>query len=134
LLGGIDVKLSMRILVGLVGLFNFLLGLGFLLNPVQLAARFALMPVGTQGLATIRADFPAFFITGAIFAAIGAWRADSRPLVVPLVLLGLALFGRFVSIALDGMAPTTTPPMIAEAVMIVILIVARRAFANPTDR
>jgi hypothetical protein len=124
----------MRILVGLVGLFNFLLGLGFLLNPVLLAARFALSPVGTQGLATIRADFPAFFITGAIFAVVGAWRADPRPLLVPLALLGLALSGRFVSIALDGVVPTTLPPMIAEAVMIVILIVARRAFAKPTDR
>ena len=117
----------MRIAVGLVGLFNILLGLGFLFNPVQLAARFALLPVGTQGLATIRADFPAFFLTGAAFALIGTWRADPKPLIVPLVLLGMALSGRFVSIALDGMVSTTLPPMIAEAVMIVVLLVARRA-------
>jgi hypothetical protein len=124
----------MRIAVGLVGFFNILLGLGFLLNPVQLAARFALSPIGTQGLATIRADFPAFFLTGAAFALLGAWRADPKPLIVPLVLLSAALSGRFVSIAIDGVVPTTFPPMIAEAMMIVILIVARRAFAQPTDR
>jgi hypothetical protein len=124
----------MRIAVGLVGLFNILLGLGFLLSPVQLAARFALSPVGIQGLATIRADFPAFFLTGAAFALIGAWRGDPKPLIVPVVLLSTALFGRFVSIAIDGVVPTTFPPMIAEAVMIVTLIVARRAFAKPTDR
>jgi hypothetical protein len=116
----------MRIAVGLVGSFNFLLGLGFLFSPVQLAARFALSPVGTQGLATIRADFPAFFITGAIFAMVGAWRADPKPLLIPLVLLSLALSGRFVSIAIDGMVSTTFPPMIAEALMIGILLLARR--------
>jgi hypothetical protein len=117
----------MRFAVGLVGLFNFLLGLGFLFQPVQLAARFALSPVGTQGLATIRADFPAFFLTGAVFALIGAWRADPRPLLVPLVLLSSALAGRFVSIAIDGVVSTTFPPMMAEALMIGIIVVARRA-------
>ena len=120
-------RLSARIAVGLVGSFNFLLGMGFLFSPVQLAAGFALSPIGTQGLATIRADFPAFFLTGAIFAMIGAWRADPKPLLVPLVLLSLALFGRCVSIAIDGMASTTLPPMIAEALMIGIILLARRA-------
>jgi hypothetical protein len=116
----------MRIAVGLVGAFNLLLGMGFLFSPVQLAARFALSPVGTQGLATIRADFPAFFITGAIFAMVGAWRADPKPLLIPLVLLSLALSGRFVSIVIDGIVSTTFPPMIAEALMIGIILLARR--------
>jgi hypothetical protein len=116
----------MRIAVGLVGAFNLLLGMGFLFSPVQLAARFALSPVGTQGLATIRADFPAFFITGAIFAMVGAWRADPKPLLIPLVLLSLALSGRFISIVIDGMVSTTFPPMIAEALMIGIILLARR--------
>lgn len=120
----------MRIAVGLVGLFNLLLGLGFLFSPIQLAARFALSPIGTQGLATIRADFPAFFFTGAIFAMIGAWRADPKPLLVPLVLLSSALAGRFVSIAIDGMVSTTFPPMIAEALMIGIILLARRALVS----
>jgi hypothetical protein len=105
----------MRIAVGLVGAFNLLLGMGFLFSPVQLAARFALSP-----------DFPAFFITGAIFAMVGAWRADPKPLLIPLVLLSLALSGRFISIAIDGMVSTTFPPMIAEALMIGIILLARR--------
>ncbi len=118
----------MRIAVGLVGLFNVLLGLGFLLKPVEVAAGFALSPIGIQGLATIRADFPAFFLTGAVFALIGAWRADPRPLLVPLVLLSIALTGRFISIVADGMASTTIPPMVAEALMIAVLLLARRTF------
>jgi hypothetical protein len=89
--------------------------------------------MGTQGMATMRADFPAFFLTGAIFSLIGAWRADRTPLMVPLTLLTFALLGRFVSIALDGTAPTTVPPMIAEAVMIALLALAYRTFGKPTQ-
>jgi hypothetical protein len=84
-----------------------------------------------QGLATIRADFPGFFIGAATFALVGAWTGQARPLLVPILMLGLALFGRFVSIVIDGTAPTTAPPMIAEAVMIIILFLAWRNFDKP---
>ena len=119
---------AMRGVLGLVGLFNMLIGFGFLLNPVKLGVQFALSPIGTQGLATIRADFPAFFLTGGLFALAGAWRADPKPLLVPLMLLGTALTGRFVSIALDGVVATTYPPMLAEAAMIAAIVLARRSF------
>lgn len=127
-------RLSLRIAVALVGSFNFLLGLGFLFSPMPLAARFALSPIGTQGLATIRADFPAFFFTGAVFAIAGAWRADPKPLLVPLVLLSVAFAGRCVSIAIDGVVATTFPPMIAEALMIGIILLARRVLVIRTGR
>ena len=82
---------AMRGVLGLAGLFNILIGLGFLFNPTKLAAQFALSPIGIQGLATARADFPAFFLTGGLFALAGAWRTDPKPLIVPLVMLGTAL-------------------------------------------
>ena len=119
----------MRVVIGFVGLFNVTIGLGFLLAPQKLAAAFFLCPVGTQGLATLRADFTGFFVGASIFALIGAWRSDPRALAVPLVMLGLALFGRIVSIVGDGMAPTALPPMIVEIVMIVLLAVGARTFA-----
>jgi hypothetical protein len=119
---------GMRVVLGLVGLFNILIGLGFLFNPTKLAAQFAMAPIGIQGLATTRADFPAFFLTGGLFALVGAWRADPKPLLVPLMLLGSALTGRFVSIALDGVVATTYPPMLAEAAMIAAIVLARRSF------
>jgi hypothetical protein len=123
-------KLIMRAIIGLVGGFNTLLGIGFLVNPAKLAAAFALSPIGTQGLSTVRADFPAFFLTGGIFALIGAWRGEAGPLRVPLTLLSIALFGRFISIALDGTAPTTATPMIAEAIMIGLLALGYRVLSK----
>ena len=120
----------MRVVIGLIGLFNIAIGLGFLFNPAQLAGQFFLSPLGTQGLATLRADFPGFFITGGTFALIGAVKKDGNALLVPLLLLAIAIIGRSISLAMDGTAPTAYPPMIAEAVMIMALLLARRSFAR----
>ncbi|MBU6372698.1 MAG: DUF4345 family protein [Alphaproteobacteria bacterium] len=123
-------KILMRVLVLLVAAFNILMGVGFLLQPARLAQGFFLTPEGAQGLATLRADFSAFFLVGGAFAAYGAWRARGGPLVVPIALLGVALSGRCVSLALDGMAPGAYVPMAIEAVMITLLLAARSVFGK----
>lgn len=124
----------MRVVIGLVGLLNIGLGLGFLLAPEKMGQAFFLMPIGSQGLASLRADFTGFFIGAAIFALIGAWRADPRPLLVPLVMLGLALTGRTFSLFVDGVGPDAIGPMVIELVMLVVLVVARRSFAKDGPR
>ncbi len=116
----------LRVLVGLVGVFNILIGLGFLFNPAGAAANFFLIPDGGQGMATLRADFPGFFITGGTFALIGAIRQDGRALLVPVLLLAIAITGRTVSLVADGIGPQALPPMLAEAVMISLLLLTRR--------
>lgn len=121
-------KTIIRGLVLVLGLFNLVIGLGFLLQPAKLAAAFFLSPVGTQGLATIRADFTGFFIGASLFALYGAWKMRAHALLVPMVMLGLALTGRFVSLALDGFAPTAPTPMVIEVIMLVILFAGYRAF------
>lgn len=116
----------LRGLVGLIGLFNIMIGIGFLTRPAELAARFFLSPIADQGLATLRADFPGFFITGGTFALLGASRQDARALAVPILLLALALFGRCISLMLDGVRPEAFPPMVAEAVMVALLLALRQ--------
>ncbi|WP_310497975.1 DUF4345 family protein [Sandarakinorhabdus sp.] len=122
--------MALRGLVALIGLFNILIGLGFLMRPAQLAQQFFLSPVGSQGLATLRADFPGFFITGGTFALIGALRSDTRALLVPMLLLAVALVGRFVSLAADGFGPEAVQPMVAEAVMILVLFLCQRSLGR----
>ena len=121
---------AIRAVIALVGLFNLALGLGFLIDPVRLGAAFFLAATDAQGLATLRADFPAFFMTGGAFALIGAWRGRAEPLAVPLILLAIALFGRCVSLAADGPPPAAFGPMAAEAAMIAILLAGRRILAS----
>jgi len=118
----------MRITVGLVGLLTAVIGLGFLIRPVELGELFFVAPTAAQGLATLRGDFPGFFIGASVFALIGAWRADPQPLNVPIVLLAIVLIGRTISIFADGTGPDTFPPMVAEALMIAVLVIARGTF------
>lgn len=117
---------AVRIAIAVVGLFNLAIGLGFLIDPARLGAAFFLAPNGIQGLATMRADFTAFFATGGAFAVLGAVRGRPELLMVPLSLLAIALSARCVSLAVDGISPTAFPPMIAEAVMIAILFAGGR--------
>ncbi len=117
-----------RGIVGLVALFNLALGVGFFLDPARMGLQFFLTSLGTQGLATMRADFTAFFITGGTFALVGAWRCRREPLLVPLLLLTVAIVGRAVSLVADGAPATAFPPMVAEAVMIAVLLLGYRSF------
>lgn len=119
----------LRVVVAIVGLFNIVIGIGFLVDPARSGSSFFLTSVGTQGLATMRADLTAFFVTGGVFALVGAWRAWGRPLQVPIMLLSIAFVGRLVSLIADGTPPTAFPPMIAEAVMIALLGLGWRSFA-----
>jgi hypothetical protein len=113
-----------------VGLLNIGLGLAFLVRPELMAGLFYIEAIGSQGLATIRADFPGFFLTGGAFALLGALKNNPDWLKVPVMLLGTAFFGRTVSLAADGIGPTAFPPMIAEAVMIFILLTAMRSLGR----
>ena len=49
-----------RLPIGLLGLFNLVLGLVFLLIPGRIAPAFFVAPQGVQGLATRRADLGGF--------------------------------------------------------------------------
>lgn len=121
---------GVRIAIALVALLNLVLGLLFLFQPERMAEAFYIQAIGSQGLATIRADLPGFFLTGGVFALLGAWQMRPEPLWVPIMLLGTAFFGRTLSLVLDGVGPDAFPPMIAEAVMLTILYAGTRAFAG----
>jgi hypothetical protein len=125
-------RTAMRGLIGLVGIFNLVLGVGFLLDPLKLGTAFFLSPVGTQGLATLRGDFPGFFIGASLFALFGAYRTKADVLVVPLIMLAIADAGRFVGLIVDGASSTAFPPMIAEWIMIALLLIGYRTFAGAT--
>lgn len=119
-----------RGLIGLMSLLFLLIGLQFLAMPAEAAKGFFLTADGSQGLATLRADFPGFFIGGAVFALIGAIRQQAAPLYAPLLLLALAFIGRCVSLAVDGMGPMAIPPMVVEAFGVALLFTGTRVFAK----
>lgn len=112
--------------VGIVALLLIGLGLGFILDPAGSGLRFFLSPLGTQGMASLRADFTAFFVVGGAFALYGVARRHRPALLVPIALVGVALLGRAISLVADGAPATAFPPMVVEALMVTLLALAYR--------
>lgn len=123
------IVLTALIFVG--GLFFFATGVGFLIDPVNSGVTFGLGASGPDGLATMRADMTAFFVVAAVCMLIGAWRRNGDLLLVPAGLFGVALLGRFVSIAADGTEPGFWMPMAIEALCVIVLLVASRVLPHP---
>ena len=119
-----------RGLIGLMSLLFLVIGVQFLAMPAEAAKAFFLTADGSQGLATLRADFPGFFIGGAVFALIGAVRQQAAPLYPPMLLLGTAFIGRCISLAVDGMGPMAIPPMVVEAFGVALLFTGTRVFGK----
>jgi hypothetical protein len=113
-------------LIFLFGLFDLWVGASFLLTPETAGAGFGLAADGAQGLAVLRADFTAFFWVSALCMMQGAWRRNGDLLLVPAALFGIALGGRVVSAALDGVAPGYWVPMVIEALHVGLLVSAWR--------
>ena len=121
----------LRAAIGLAGLLFAALALGFLHDPVSAAARLGVGPLGPLGQATLRGDFFAFFAVGGLLSIAGAVRDDARLLLAPLLLIALTLAGRLVTVAVSGFDPAMAPPMMVEAVMVVLLWFGRRALGRP---
>jgi hypothetical protein len=116
----------LRGLVGLIGVLALLIAARLWVGPEAPAAAMGLKADGGLGLATLRADVAGFFAAGGLFALAGAIRGEGRLLTPPAVLLGLALAGRLLTVGLDGYEASMLPPMVIEAVLVAILLFARR--------
>jgi hypothetical protein len=123
-------RLILTALIFVEGLLFLVLGVEFLFMPGSAAASFGLAADGPAGLAVLRADFPALFFVGGGAMIWGAWRRNGDLLLVPALLFGIALVGRFVSLAIDGGAPGFWFPMLAEAAAVVLTVVGSRVLPH----
>lgn len=112
----------LRYLSALVGLFFLALGLMFLFSPAAQTATFALLPAGNTGLSTLRGDVAGLFLGMALFSLLGAMRGSAGLLAVPAGFLGFIIFGRLLSLMLDGRSPAALQAMLIEIGMLAILI------------
>jgi arylsulfatase/uncharacterized sulfatase len=120
-----------RGVLGLAGVFFLLVFLRSWSAPAALAATFGLDPLGAVGLATVRADVGGFFGAGALITLAAAVRGRGDWLWPVLLLLGLAIVGRAIGLMVDGVLPMLIPPMVVEALLILMVAGARRALLRP---
>jgi hypothetical protein len=110
----------LRGVVGIVGLLGILIAARIWMAPTEFAAQLGVEPAGPLGLATIRADMAGFFGGAGAFALFAAFKGRGGLLVAPLLLIGIALAGRLLTVALDGFTQEMASPMAIEAVLLVV--------------
>lgn len=123
-------NLVVRALVGVAGVLALLVALGFWFRPDQLAGEFGVGVQGALGYSTLRADFGALFGATGILALVAAVKNSARLLTAPLLVIGIGLCGRVLSIALSGYEASMLQPMIVEAVLITLFAMGRKTLAQ----
>lgn len=116
----------LRAVVGIAGLLGLLVAAGMWMAPEETAAQLGVAASGPLGLATIRADMGGFFAAGGLFGLLAAIRGHGRWLLSPMVLIGFALAGRLVAVAMNGFVPEMGPPMAIEAALLVLFVAGWR--------
>ena len=121
-------QVALRVIVGVLGLVGTLVLLQIWLDPAKIAAGLGLVGEGWQGQSALRSELAGFFGTAGLLSLASVIRNDRRLLAGPLLLISIALAGRFVSIALDGWSSTVVPSIVAEAVLLAIYTAGYRSF------
>ena len=119
-----------RGLVGVAGLLGLLVAARLLMQPEATGLKLGLTPVGSLGLATLRADVAGFFAVTGGLSLFAAWKNDRALVLAPLLLIGAALAGRCITLVAQGVSPELVPPMVIEATLLVLLAFARRTLGN----
>jgi len=107
--------------VALAGLFSLVMGLFFLADPAKAGAVLGLTSLDALGANSLRADLAAFFLVNAIACALALFRGKAHWLYGSALVFGLAVSGRFLGIALDGMPAGIAQPVIIELVLVGLL-------------
>ncbi|NWG45012.1 MAG: hypothetical protein HXY25_00495 [Alphaproteobacteria bacterium] len=93
--------------------------------PGRVGETLLLMADGPGGIGSLRADLGGFFLLCAACAGLALFRGRTGLLLVPLFLMGFALFARTLGLALDGVDERAFTSMAVEAVAVLILLFCR---------
>jgi arylsulfatase/uncharacterized sulfatase len=126
------VRTLTRGLIGLVGLLALLLASRFWMAPDKIGATMGLLVDGAAGLGTLRADMAGFFGASGVMLLLAAVRDDAKWLRPVLLLLAIALTGRVLNLVLTHGGQILIPPMVVEAVLIAITLLALRVMGGKT--
>ncbi len=115
-----------RIAAGLVGLFSITMGLVAWVSPAQIGEILGLSAPSTLGIHTLRGDIGAVFLAGAFGCAVALFKGKTEALKIPIILYGLVLTGRLISLLVTGTGEGVMLPILIEVVAVVMSVFAYR--------
>lgn len=117
-----------RMLVAVIGLFALLGVSQHWFNLDAVAAERGMQAIGDIGRANLRADVGGLFLGIGCLSLFAAVRQNGSALLAAAALLAATLLGRFVSVVIDGYSARVGPPILVEAVVLVLLCATRRVW------
>jgi hypothetical protein len=117
-------ELTLQILVALAALMLSGLGVMSMFAPRRMVKNFAIEPIGTAGLSTIRSVIGGLFLASVVMLAFGLTSGQTLGFVAVALLLAVVAFGRIVGLVADGFDKAVVPPLVVELVIITVLLAA----------
>lgn len=127
----LEANMFLKALAGLPALGFVVVGLAWWIAPQFVATQFRMELLNGAGLSTQLADLAAFFFTLGSTILIGLASGARVWFYPPIMLLALAIVGRFIAWLVHG-AELTIDMIAVEALVIAILVLNVRAFAKQT--
>ena len=121
-------RIALRMVVGAFGIVGTLVLLQIWLDPAKIAGGLGLVGQGWQGQSALRSEVAGFFGAAGLLSLAGAVKNDRRLLTGPLVLIAIALAGRFVQIAIGGWSSAVVPSIVVEAILLAVYWAGYRSF------
>ncbi|WP_209348758.1 DUF4345 family protein [Pontixanthobacter sp. CEM42] len=119
-------RLFLTAIIFLGGLLFCFLGLSFLIWPESQGADFGITATSNTGIGAIRGDMTAYFAITGLSMLYGAWKRNGDILLIPAFMLGVTLFGRIITMFVNGTDDEFFMPMIVEALFIVVTLLGSR--------
>lgn len=116
------IRTIFQILIGVLGLLSLQGAWHHWFDVAGLAEERGMKALGAIGQANIRADVGGIFLAIGLLSLIAAWKQSRQWALAAIIVVGSALFGRFVSIALDGYSERVMQPIAIEAIVVAVLL------------
>lgn len=124
-------RMALRVLLGLLALFLFVMGAQFLVSPVGTGAQFGLEALDLSGMSSLRSFNGALFLGLGLLLGLRLLGVELSGFLTVALFEAAVVVGRLVSMAFDGSSAQLWLAVAIEAAAILALVTADRLL---TDR
>jgi hypothetical protein len=117
-------EIALQVAVGVFALPLTIAGLVGLFKPAGLSGPLALTPDGPVGMNSLRGLAGGFLFSSALMMWLGLALSDTTWFLAVAILMAVAVVGRVAGVALDGFDKGVVRPIVAEAVIGIVLVAA----------